>query len=142
MKRIFSLIVLMCMYLIPIFSQVDSHIKTNTPFGNSIVVIDSRPFSVMNKDFKNSLISILNERNLLISESSEKDMNFQYRIVRELEGNQSYYTKPRMTTVRYIPNSTQSYNTKPRIITLRGDIQKNFHIQVPEIGNPLLIRKL
>jgi hypothetical protein len=141
MKRIFSLIFLACTYLIPIISQSNSHSKIDTTYGKSIAVVDARPFLVVNRAFKISIDHILNEKVLLVSGSSEKDMYFQYIFVRELDGNQSYDNKSRMTTIRYIPNLTQSYDTKHRITTIRY-IPKNFHIQVPEIGSPILIKKL
>ena len=121
MKRILLLSFSVCLFIYPIFSQPNSHNKIDTNYGNSVIVIDSRPFSVVNRDFEISLNCIINEKYLLIPESSEKDMYLQYRIVPEIGGNQPCENKPRMTTIRYSP--------------------KNTHIQVPEIGGPLLIKK-
>ena len=85
-----------------------------------MVGVDARPFSVMNKDFEISLNTIINEKYLLISESSEKDRYFLYRIVPETDGNQSDDNNPNLTPIRIIP--------------------KNI-LQVPETGSPLLIKK-
>ena len=121
MKRLFSLIVLMCTYLIPIFSQANSPIITNATYGNDIIVIDAKPFSVMNKDFEISLNSIINEKNLLVSESSEKDLYFLYWLVPKTDDNQSGESISGMKTIRIIP--------------------KNILIPVPETGSPLFIKK-
>ncbi len=121
MKRIFSFMVFICTYLIPVFSQQNSHTKTDTTYGNTMVVVDARPFSVMNKDFEISLNTIINEKYLLISETSEKDRYFLYRIVPETDGNQSDDNNTNMTPIRIIP--------------------KNILIPVPETGSPLLIKK-
>lgn len=112
--------VFICTYLIPIFSQVNSHNKTDTTYGNAMVGVDARPFSVMNKDFEISLNTIINEKYLLISESSEKDRYFLYRIVPETDGNQSDDNNPNMIPIRIIP--------------------KNI-LQVPETKSPLFIKK-
>ncbi len=123
MKRLFLLLVLMCTYLIPTFSQANIPIITNATNGNDIVVIDARPFSVMNKDFENSLNSIINEKNLLVSESSEKDRYYLYRFVHpvlEKYGNQSFDDTPFMTPIRIVPNSIP--------------------LPVPVPGSPLLIK--
>jgi hydroxyacylglutathione hydrolase len=70
MKRIFSLSFLTCLYFIPVFSQVSSHDMAYPIPGNSIAVVDARPFLVINSAFNSSLNHIMNEKVLLVSEQN------------------------------------------------------------------------
>jgi hypothetical protein len=122
MKRIFSILILACTYLIPMFSQSNIHSKIDTNYEKSIAVVDARPFPVVNKAFKGSLNQIVNEKVLLVPVSSDKDMNFQYKTIQKSDNNQSFDNKSKITTIRYIP--------------------RNYQIKIPETGSPLLIKKL
>jgi hypothetical protein len=77
---------------------------------------------VVNKTFKGSLNQIINERILLVPETSENDMNFKYRTIQKLDDIQPFENKSHITTIRCIP--------------------KNYQIQIPEKGSSFLIKKL
>jgi hypothetical protein len=102
MKKKYTLSLLMCMVIIPAFSQATRH-DINS-YGKSLAVVDARPFPVISEAFSNSLDRIINEQVFLVSEFPGKGMDFNHKMIRKSNGHPLYHNKSHhIGTVRIMP---------------------------------------
>ena len=122
MRRILLFTVITCLYLNPIFSQLNSHCKIDTTYKNSLIIIDQKYFiQNSNRNLGSFIDDLNNEKMLLIPKSSGKYMFIGYSLVRKKD-------------------STRS-NVKMLCITPRKILPINLYKPGTSVGDPLPFKK-
>jgi hypothetical protein len=103
MKKIILTAGLICGFMIPAFSQLNSNLKIDTTFRKLSIYDYQKPFNLgITKDYKNQIFSS-SDNNLLFRRFSNKRLSFSQDSVMRIVKTQSYDNMPCINPKGFFP---------------------------------------